>query len=102
MSSYEIIILERVIDEITDTIDYYNKNLKGLGIEFKKEIFKIIELIQLNPYLFQVKFSRFREAVMRRFPYVIIYVIERQTVIIVSVFHVKRNPGRKNIKDHKI
>jgi len=39
MSSYEIIILERVIDEITDTIDYYNKNLKGLGIEFLKRKF---------------------------------------------------------------
>jgi plasmid stabilization system protein ParE len=87
MPSYKVIILEEAISEITESCLYYNDNAPRLGLEFEEEVFQLIEKIKENPLLFPIKFAHFHEAVLTRFPFVIIYEVVGKQIIVSAVFH---------------
>ena len=96
MASYKILLLESALSDLHESISYYNDKKAGLGEEFEEEIFLLIELITKNPFLFPIKHEELREAIVRRFPYVIVYAIIETNVYVVSVFFAKMNPIRKS------
>jgi hypothetical protein len=95
MAEYKLIIIESAIVEIEDACLYYNDQLVGLGFEFEEEIFTLLELINSNPLLFPIKFAHFREATVKRFPFVIIYEIDEKSIIVTAIFHTKQSPAKK-------
>lgn len=60
----------------------------------------IMDKLILNPYLFQRRYKHYREAVLKKFPYYVVYEIIGNTVIVQSFFHSSRNP-KKKIKSAK-
>ena len=81
--------------EITDAFEWYEAKQTGLGNKFYKEIDYYLNLIESNPYLFQVKYSNdLRSAALNKFPYLIIFWIDDSNfkVYIVSIFHSSREP----------
>jgi plasmid stabilization system protein ParE len=101
LPAYRIIILEEAISEITESCLYYNENSPGLGLEFEEEVFQLFEKIEDNPLLFPIKFASIHEAVLTRFPFVITYEVFGKQIIILAVFHTKRNPDKKIKKRRK-
>ncbi len=96
MAKYKLIVLERAVSELESACLYYNDQVSGLGFEFEEEIFMLIELINDNPLLFPIKFAHIREAVVRRFPFVINYEIIEKVIIVSAIFHSKQN---ENVSD---
>ena len=47
--------------------------------------------IQRFPQSYQLIYRTLRRAPLRRYPYVIIYRIERERIVVVSIFHVRRD-----------
>ncbi len=84
--------------EIQDSFDWYDNRAKDLGDRFINSIDLIIELILLNPEIFPIKKGSYREATLKKFPYLIIYeyIEEKETVYILHVFHTKRHPKIKH------
>lgn len=101
MAEYKLIIIESAIVEIEDACIYYNDQLVGLGFEFEDEIFTLLELINGNPFLFPIKFTHFREAAAKRFPFVIIYEIAEKEIIVSAIFHTKQSPDKKTRQKHR-
>ncbi len=99
MVSYKLIILERAVLEFEDACLYYNKQAPGLGVEFQDEIITLLGFIKDNPLLFPIKFAHIREAVVRRFPFVINYEIAEKLIIVSAVFHSKQSPGKKTKRE---
>ncbi len=95
MATYKLIVLERAVFELEDACLYYNNQLPGLGFEFEEEIMTILELIKCKPLLFPIKFAHIREAIVRRFPFVINYEITEKLIIVSAIFHSKQNPAKK-------
>lgn len=95
MAEFKLIIVESAIIEIEDACIYYNNQLVGLGYEFEEEIFTLLELINGNPLLFPIKFAYFREATVKRFPFIIIYEIVEKEIIVTAIFHTKQSPDKK-------
>lgn len=95
MKSYSLIITRKASEEYSDAFWFYEDASKGLGSEFEMEIEKLFNLISQNPFLFPRRFKRFREALVERFPFFIVYEIIGETVVIHSVFHTSRNPESK-------
>lgn len=95
MSTYKIEITNLAEEEYSSAFHYYQEQLPGLGIKFEKEVEDLVEKLKANPFLFERKFKHYREAVLSRFPYFIVYEIILNSVIIHSFFHSKRNPKRK-------
>lgn len=83
--------------EIRDSYAWYEDHFNGLGDRFVSSIDLILEIIEQNPVGFPNKSGSYREAILKKFPYQIIYeyIEEKQTVYVLHVFHTKRHPGIK-------
>lgn len=92
---YKLEITEIAEDEYFTAFHYYEEQQSGLGDKLEKETDAIMDKLKANPYLFQRKYKHYREALIKRFPYFIVYEIIANSVIIHSFFHAKRNPKRK-------
>jgi hypothetical protein len=96
MRKFQVVILEKAFQEIENAKDYYDNNQINLGTSFTKEVFSILEILETNPLLFPVKFNNIREAVIKKFPFVIIFeILSNDDVVVLSIFHFRRNPEDK-------
>lgn len=75
--------------------DYYESKSLGLGERFLLTVEEYFEIIKNNPKQFQVKREEIREAYLQKFPFIIVYQIIKDTIIVYSVFHTSRNPSTK-------
>jgi len=89
-------VLRRVAEqEFDDSIAYYENERAGLGQEFRAIIEQHFERIADNPELFpKVRGEVRRAVVLRRFPFVIHYLMETERIVILSVFHTSRDPDQ--------
>ena len=95
MSIYKIEITILAEEEYSSAYNYYEDQQYGLGEKLEKETEYVLDKLKVNPFLFQRKYKHYREAILKRFPYYIVYEIIDNTVIILSFFHAHRNPKRK-------
>ena len=84
--------LEPASLELDDAIDYYNMQSKGLGDEFLIETLSIIKLISAFPSAWTKHSTNTRKAILKRFPYNLIYTIHNNTIFIIAVAHQHRIP----------
>ena len=73
---------------------YYEKRAPDLGLAFLDEVEKASRRILTNPRAYQTVGAEVRRALVARFPYSILYVIEPDDYIrVIAVAHHKRRPG---------
>lgn len=94
---YKIILSSEAVKELQESYQWYEGRSEGLGGRFVEFIDKTIKLILLNPEGYPNKRGSYREMVLSKFPYLIVYefVKEEHIVYILHVFHTKRNPTLK-------
>jgi plasmid stabilization system protein ParE len=87
-------VLRRIAEqEFDDSIAFYESEREGLGQEFRAIIEQHFERIADNPERFpKVRGEVRRAVVLRRFPFVIHFLIEPGRIVILSVFHTSRDP----------
>ncbi|HCY77252.1 MAG TPA: plasmid stabilization protein [Ignavibacteriales bacterium] len=78
--------------EFDDAFEYYELQLPGLGKKFFSEVFETIELISQFPQLWSQNSEHTRKAVLRKFPYNLIYSILNDKLYIIAVAHQNRAP----------
>ena len=93
---FKIVISRLAESEIEETIEFYESRRKGLGKHFLDYFKGYLKILKTNPELFSIKKSPFfRELPLKKFPFVIVYEIFQNEVIIYSVFNTSRNPTKK-------
>ena len=86
-------VLRRVAEkEFDDSIAWYENEREGLGRKFRSTIELYFQRIADNPEWFPEVRGEVRRAVVRRFPFVIHFLIEKERIVILSVFHTSREP----------
>jgi hypothetical protein len=82
--------------ELEEAFDYYEMVRPGLGldllVEFRRSLTRIIE----NPYAWQVFHKADRRALLRRFPYAVVYRVVENEILVVAFWHMKRKAGYWN------
>jgi toxin ParE1/3/4 len=79
--------------EANEAYDWYEEREPGLGGKFRNAIKRGIDSISTNPLRYPVVFgTRVRHAVIRDFPFRIIFSIEGESLVILAIFHDSRNP----------
>jgi len=80
--------------ELSQAAEFYEGRVAGLGADFLEEVEAAIDRILLFPEAWGRLSRDYRRCSLRRFPYLIIYIIEpAKDILIVSVFHQSREPG---------
>lgn len=90
--SRRLIVRPEAEMEMADAFDWYEDCLPGLGSEFLLCVDAVFIAIQRTPQHYPRVHKTARRALARRFPYEIIFVETDERVVVLSVFHAKRNP----------
>jgi plasmid stabilization system protein ParE len=78
--------------EFDEAFDWYSQQLPGLGLDFLECVTDVLDLIGSMPESYQIVFEDVRRAVVRKFPYSVLYRIEADQIVVLAVFHSKRDP----------
>lgn len=78
--------------DVIEAYRWYEGRDKGFGTEFKRAVDSVV--CQNSTPSGNVSFvnKELRQAVTRRFPYSIFYLVEEKAVYVLAVFHASRNP----------
>jgi plasmid stabilization system protein ParE len=72
---------------------WYDLQQAGLGMQFVSEINRVIDLTSNHPERFPTKHLEIRCAQARRFPYSVLFRPEATRVVVLAVFHARRDPA---------
>ncbi|MBI5041945.1 MAG: type II toxin-antitoxin system RelE/ParE family toxin [Gammaproteobacteria bacterium] len=78
--------------ELVEAAEWYEERRAGLGIEFVAEINRAVELLANYPERFPLMHKDVRCVRVRRFPYSVFFRIETQRIVVLAVFHARRDP----------
>lgn len=78
--------------EFNAAIDYYEECEPGLGYDFSIEVFAGIQNIANYPAAWPVIEEDIRRCLVNRFPYGIIYQLEKSQIFILAVMPLRRHP----------
>ena len=85
------IVAPEAQDDLVAIYEWYEAHRLGLGEEFLDCVDACFERIRRTPDLYAVAFETYRRALVRRFPYAIIYEATPDEITIYGVFHTSRD-----------
>jgi plasmid stabilization system protein ParE len=78
--------------EIYTAVAFYEERRQGLGLQFLLSLDAVFERIRRQPRAFPVIDGSVRRAMLRRFPYAVIFDLEEDRATILAAFHDRRQP----------
>lgn len=88
----KVYFLSPADQELDDAYVYYEDQMAGLGLRFFNEVSRTIELIQRTPMAWRKVAEHTRRINIKRFPYFILYIFEKNTIFITCIAHAHRDP----------
>ena len=85
-------IHEMAAKEFDEPILWYEAQSEGLGARFKKTTLDQIEMIKRNPSWFLRETEDIFKAYIPKFPYKILYTIDKERIVIWAFVHLHRRP----------
>jgi toxin ParE1/3/4 len=80
--------------DIANAYAWYEAQRQGLGDDFMLCIEAALDAIAHRPRSFPVVHRQTRRALVRRFPYLVLFVELPAFITVVGVFHTSRDPAR--------
>jgi plasmid stabilization system protein ParE len=90
--SYGLIIRPEAELDIQDAFEWYEAQTSGLGSEFVRAVDTCLSGIGRNPLAYPIIYKQVRRALIRRFPYGILYIFDQDVITVIACFHGKRDP----------
>lgn len=79
--------------ELRHAVEFYEARAAGLGGEFEDEVESAVRRLAELPYTGSADEAATRRKVLRRFPFVLVYLIRAEDVVVVAVMHQRQRPG---------
>ena len=93
--TYKLLIRPLATIEIIDAFDWYDLQREGLGSDFLQEVECFYKILLQNPNTYSYYDKPIRQGKINRFPYIVVYEVFDNTIVVYSVFMAKRNPNKK-------
>lgn len=96
-SEYIIAYQQRAIKEYEEAASWYKERSTKAAENFDVEVKNKIDILRGEPTRFRKTYKEFREVKLNRYPFNIIYLVDKTKMIVViaSIYHNKRNPKKK-------
>lgn len=94
----KLFVPSRVESSLLKSAMYYEECRAGLGSVFLARVDETLQSIRENPnghpiYEQNRPEQGFRRALLKQFPYIVLYSVEQNGIIVVEVAHTSREPG---------
>ena len=88
-------VLPEAEEELAQAAEWYESKRAGLGVELVAIVDRAFDEIRDAPLSFALWRSDrpYRRKILKRFPYVVFFRAESDTIEVVAVAHAKRRPG---------
>jgi plasmid stabilization system protein ParE len=80
--------------DLSEVFQWYEKRRPGLGYEFLQATRVTLGALERNPEEHPLVAADIRKAPLRRFPYLVYFVVLDAGVSVIAVMHGRRNPQR--------
>lgn len=81
-------------DDLVNALDYYDGISSALGNRFRENVNRRLDEIANDPEAFPFDIPPIRFAKIDRFPYLVFFAIELETVRILAILHGASNPEK--------
>jgi toxin ParE1/3/4 len=88
----QIVFRPEAAHEVLQAQAWYEARVHGLGLTFAKAVDVALERAQRRPLAFRVIEPPYRQVILSRFPYSIIYKVSEAELVIVACFHHRKHP----------
>ena len=82
-----IILIPPSDKELEEAVDYYNDQMPGLGEQFYNAFLNTVNYIPIAPDAWRKVGSNTRRINIKRFPYLILYVLDGNDILITCIAH---------------
>jgi toxin ParE1/3/4 len=89
---YELLVRSEAEQDLSEAVTWYEDKVKGLGLSFLLSVEAAIESIVRIPEAHPQIYKNIRRALVRKFPFGIHYIIDKETIVVLAIFHASRNP----------
>ena len=94
--NYKLLHTPEALNDIEEAIAWYEIKQTGLGSEFAETVLDYLEYLTRNAHSHPAIREEYRELVLKRFPYVIVYrIINEKEVIILGIIHTSKHPSNR-------
>lgn len=97
---YSIYIKAEAKQDIISATKWYRSKKEKLEIEFIQAVQHSLLSIKQNPFSYKKVHYNFRQAALKKFPYIILFEIESHTVIVYAVFNTWQDAKKKIKRTH--
>lgn|SRR5574337_1243055 len=80
--------------DLDDAVAWYEDHAPEIVRQFRDAMGEVVGRISENPKQFAPASHQTRKALLRRFPYLVIFREERNAAYVVAVFHTSRDPRK--------
>jgi hypothetical protein len=98
---YQLVILEEVFTELNEAALYYEERQFSLGRALVDEFELAIARILKNPEGYEKKYKNFRQSLLNRFPYLVLFEIDENHIVIYRFINARRHPKKRYTKGKK-
>jgi plasmid stabilization system protein ParE len=78
--------------DLADALQWYEAHAPQMVPHFRTSLRAVVERIGANPQQFPLAWRQTRRALLRRFPYLVIFRETDDAAYVVAVFHTSRDP----------
>jgi plasmid stabilization system protein ParE len=91
--TYALIVRGEAEADLLQAARWYEDRREGLGAAFLNEVNRLLQSIRRNPRQFKVRYKKhkLRWALLNRFPYKIVYLLQKETIYVIAVTHAARH-----------
>jgi len=91
--TYRIVITPEAETDLANAYSWYEEKKPGLGHNFIQQVGAAMEFIKKHPGACPVEYKCTRKFLIKKFPYKIVYLEEKDQIVILAVLHGMRNPA---------
>jgi toxin ParE1/3/4 len=75
-----------------EAIDWYDDQKENLGKSFARAVENTVNTIRINPLQYAQVLRGKRKAPVKNFPYIVVFKVDRDCIVVLAIFHTSRNP----------
>lgn len=92
--NYQFELHPEAVYDIEEAFEWYESKRVGLGKALVIELDSVLEKVKRSPYHYQELDFGLRGVLLKRFPYKVIFQLSNTRIIVLAIFHQKRDPRR--------